>query len=80
MGNQGLGDVKSIEKGAILDVWSTQETRRYVFQPNKMVHDLKSAVQVPQLQAILNGNIDSLIAAYIKSRHKGSSSSNSIYS
>lgn len=68
--NQGLTDVKSIEKGAILDVWSTQETRRYVFQPKKMVHDLKSGVQVPQLQAILNGNIDSLIAAYINSKHK----------
>lgn len=68
--NQGLTDLKSIEKGAILDVWSTQETRRYVFQPKKMVHDLKSGVQVPQLQAILNGNIDSLIAAYINSRHK----------
>ncbi|XP_073305996.1 peptide chain release factor PrfB3, chloroplastic isoform X2 [Primulina huaijiensis] len=68
--NQGLTDVKTIEKGAILDVWSTQETRRYVFQPNKMVHDLKSGIQVPRLQAILNGNIDSLIAAYINSRHK----------
>ncbi|XP_073157250.1 peptide chain release factor PrfB3, chloroplastic isoform X2 [Henckelia pumila] len=68
--NQGLTDVKSIKKGGILDMYWTQETRRYVFQPNKMVHDLKSGIQVPELQAILNGNIDSLIAAYINSRHK----------
>ncbi|KZV18296.1 peptide chain release factor 1, mitochondrial-like [Dorcoceras hygrometricum] len=78
MRNQGSTDVKNITKDAILDVW-TQETRRYVFQPNKMVHDLKSGIQVPELQAILNGNIDSLIAANINSRHKRPSCSSSIY-
>ncbi|KAL0404860.1 UNVERIFIED_CONTAM: Peptide chain release factor PrfB3, chloroplastic [Sesamum radiatum] len=65
--DQGLSSVKSIKKDAIRATWS-QETRKYMLRPSKMVHDLKCGVQLPDVNAVLNGNLDSLIAAHINSR------------
>ncbi|GFP90912.1 peptide chain release factor prfb3 chloroplastic [Phtheirospermum japonicum] len=67
MRDQGISSVQSIEKGVKLDRWS-REARKYVFGPAKMVHDLKSGVQMPDVNGILNGNLDPFIAAHINSR------------
>ncbi|PIN21037.1 Mitochondrial polypeptide chain release factor [Handroanthus impetiginosus] len=67
MRDQGLSSVKSVKKGAKMDPCS-QETRKYVFQPSKMVHDLKSGLQLPDVNDVLNGYLDPLIAAHINSR------------
>lgn len=50
-----------------MDRWS-QETRKYFFQPTKMVCDLKTGIQLSDVNAVLNGNLDPLIAAHINSR------------
>ncbi|KAL2464630.1 Peptide chain release factor PrfB3 [Forsythia ovata] len=65
--DQGVSDVRYIKKDALVEMWS-HETRRYVFQPTKMVVDVKTGTQLPDVNAVLNGNIDSLIAAHINTR------------
>ncbi|KAL3637197.1 hypothetical protein CASFOL_019496 [Castilleja foliolosa] len=71
MRDQGVCSVKSIESGVRLDRWS-REAREYVFGPAKMVHDLKSGVQLPDVNGVLNGNLDPFIAAHINSRQTSS--------
>lgn len=65
--NQGTSDVSNIKKDALVDMWS-HEARRYMFQPTKMVEDVKTGTQYPDVNAVLNGNIDTLIAARINTR------------
>ncbi|KAL1549909.1 peptide chain release factor PrfB3, chloroplastic-like [Salvia divinorum] len=65
--NQGVSGVGSIKKGTATDRWS-RETRKYVLHPPKMVHDLRSGAQFPDVNPILNGNLDPLIAAHVSSR------------
>lgn len=60
--------MESIKKcDEIDDKWS-RETRKYAFRPTKMVHDLRCGAQIPDVNAVLNGNLDPLIAAHISSR------------
>lgn len=64
---QGVTDVNSIKKDAIVNIW-LQETRRYVFKPCKLVHDVKIGIQLPDLNSVLDGNIEPLIAGHINLR------------
>lgn len=65
--DQGISSVENIKKGGGTDQWS-RETRKYFFQPTKIVHDLRSGARFPDVNAVLNGNLDPLIAAHINSR------------
>ncbi|GFY84733.1 peptide chain release factor [Actinidia rufa] len=65
--DQAISDIRSIKKDSTIDVWK-QEARRYMFQPHKLVHDVKTGIQLPDLNSVLNGNIEPLIAASINSR------------
>ncbi|XP_012085956.1 peptide chain release factor PrfB3, chloroplastic isoform X2 [Jatropha curcas] len=62
-----LSDVSSI-KDTIMDVCYA-ETRRYVSHPYKMVQDVKTGIQLPDLNSFLDGNIEPLIGAHIRIRH-----------
>ncbi|ESW17557.1 hypothetical protein PHAVU_007G249100 [Phaseolus vulgaris] len=64
---QGVASIKSIQKDNIVNPWQ-EETRRYVFHPYKLVHDVKTGIQMPDLNYVLDGNIGTLIAAHINSR------------
>ncbi|KAM7260220.1 hypothetical protein ACFE04_015961 [Oxalis oulophora] len=64
---QGATDISSIKKEAIVDVWQ-KETRRYVSQPLKLVEDVQTGFQLPELTSVLDGNIEPFIGAYIKSK------------
>ncbi|PIA48279.1 hypothetical protein AQUCO_01400697v1 [Aquilegia coerulea] len=64
---QGVSDVKNIKTDAILDILR-QETRRYIFHPYKLVHDVKTGIQLPDLNSILDGNIEPVIGAHISTR------------
>uniref|UniRef100_A0A803MJE9 Peptide chain release factor domain-containing protein n=2 Tax=Chenopodium quinoa TaxID=63459 RepID=A0A803MJE9_CHEQI len=68
MSEQGVSDLSSIERDAIVDLWD-QDTRRYMLQPSKLVEDLKTGVQLPDLNSVLDGNINPFIAAYASLRH-----------
>lgn len=73
MRDEGVSDVESIKNGAAVDRWS-RETRKYSFQPTKFVHDLRSGAQFLDVNSVLNGNLDPLIAAHIGSRQCSSTS------
>ncbi|RVW36029.1 Peptide chain release factor PrfB3, chloroplastic [Vitis vinifera] len=64
---QGIPEVGGIKREAIADMWK-QETRRYVFHPNKLVQDVKTDIQLPDLNSVLDGNIEPLIGANISMR------------
>lgn len=61
---QGVSSVSNIKKDAIIDPWE-KETRRYISHPYKLVQDVKTGIQSPDLNSILDGNIEPIIAAYI---------------
>ncbi|KAK7339850.1 hypothetical protein VNO77_20536 [Canavalia gladiata] len=64
---QGVGNIKSIRKDNIVNLWQ-EETRRYVSHPYKLVRDVKTGIEMPDLNYVLDGNIGPLIAAHINSR------------
>ncbi|XP_059292087.1 peptide chain release factor PrfB3, chloroplastic isoform X1 [Lycium ferocissimum] len=67
MREQGVSDLASIISSDISSSWN-QVARRYVFHPNKLVEDVKTGVQLADLTAVLNGNIEPFIGAHINSR------------
>ena len=56
------GEQKRIE-------WGSQ-IRSYVFQPYRMVKDLRTGYEVGNVQAVMDGDIDEFIFAYLKSEIK----------
>ena len=46
------------------------ETRRYVFHPNRLVQDVRTGIQLPDLNSALDGNIEPLIGANISMRQE----------
>ncbi|KAA3454125.1 peptide chain release factor PrfB3, chloroplastic isoform X1 [Gossypium australe] len=64
---QGVSDVSSINTTAMVDMWQ-KETRRYMFHPSKLVRDVKTGLELPDLNSVLDGNIEALIVAHINTR------------
>ncbi|KAF8395755.1 hypothetical protein HHK36_019706 [Tetracentron sinense] len=64
---QGVSNVKNIKRDSSIDMWN-QETRRYIFHPYKLVQDVKTGIQLPNLQSVLDGNIEPFIGAHISIR------------
>lgn len=67
-----MTSVEGIKEGGEMDRWS-RETRKYIFNPTNMVHDLRSGALFPDVNTVLNGNLDPLIAAHISSRQSSTS-------
>ncbi|CAK7342696.1 unnamed protein product [Dovyalis caffra] len=64
---QKVCDVNSIRRDDIVDMWQ-KETRRYVSHPYKVVKDVETGIELPDLNSILDGNINPLIGAHINIR------------
>ncbi|RZC77635.1 hypothetical protein C5167_002164 [Papaver somniferum] len=64
---QRVSSLKSIKRDSVSDILS-QEARRYVFHPYKLVQDVKTGIQLPDLNSVLDGNIEPLIGANISFR------------
>ncbi len=58
-------EAKAIEKKDIS--WGNQ-IRSYVFQPYTMVKDLRTAVETGNVQAVMDGDIDPFIEAFLRQR------------
>lgn len=65
--DQGISDIRTIKNDAITDA-GHQQIRRYMFHPHKLVQDVKTGIQLPDLNSVLDGNIEPLITANINSR------------
>jgi peptide chain release factor 2 len=50
--------------------WGSQ-IRSYVFQPYTMVKDHRSGVEVGNVQAVMDGDLDPFIYGYLEKRAKG---------
>ncbi|XP_048497599.1 peptide chain release factor PrfB3, chloroplastic isoform X2 [Beta vulgaris subsp. vulgaris] len=68
MSEQETNSLSSINKDAIIDLWK-QVTRRYMLQPYKLVEDVKTGIQTPDLNSVLNGNINLFITAHASLGH-----------
>lgn len=64
---QGVTKPSDIRKDEIFNVWQ-KETRRYMSHPYKLVKDVKTGIQLPDLMSVLDGNLEPLIAAHINIR------------
>jgi peptide chain release factor 2 len=60
-----LNDAKSaIEKGKKKIEWGSQ-IRNYVFHPYKLVKDLRTGIETSNVQAVMDGQLDEFIKAYL---------------
>ena len=50
--------------------WGSQ-IRSYVFQPYQMVKDHRTGYEVGQVAAVMDGDLDGFIEAYLKKKCKG---------
>ncbi|KAL5743830.1 hypothetical protein ACOSQ2_026946 [Xanthoceras sorbifolium] len=64
---QGVSSVNCINRDAIIELWH-KETRRYISHPYKLVEDVKTGIQLPDLNSVLDGNIEPIFEAYINMR------------
>jgi len=53
--------------------WGSQ-IRSYVFQPYQLVKDLRTGIEVGQVDAVMDGDLDRFIEAYLKKQRGGHSS------
>lgn len=67
VGEQGVSNVSCIKREAIVNIWQ-KETRRYVSHPYKLVQDVKTGIQLPDFNSVVDGNIKPFIEAHINSR------------
>ncbi|XP_042941417.1 peptide chain release factor PrfB3, chloroplastic isoform X2 [Carya illinoinensis] len=64
---QGVSSVTSIKRDAIVKLWQ-KETRKYVSHPYKLVQDVKTGIELSDLDSVLDGNIEPFIEAHINMR------------
>jgi peptide chain release factor 2 len=62
------------EKGAAQNVGFGSQIRSYVMQPYQMVKDLRTRHETGNVQAVLDGDIDGFIRAYLLHKAQGGSS------
>ncbi|XP_010938642.1 peptide chain release factor PrfB3, chloroplastic isoform X2 [Elaeis guineensis] len=65
--DQGVLEPNKIKRDTVVHEWNL-ETRRYVFHPQKLVQDMRTGIQLPDLNSVLDGNIEQLIRAHINLR------------
>lgn len=62
---QALADFNEI-KGDLVEATFGQQIRNYVFAPYKMVKDNRSRFETAQVQDVMDGDLDGLISAYLR--------------
>lgn len=59
--------MNDIKRDAIVDIWQ-KDTRKYISHPHKLVEDVKTGIQLPDLNSVLDGNLETFIGAHINLR------------
>ena len=65
-----MAEQEKIEAGKKKIEWGSQ-IRSYVFQPYTMVKDHRTGFETGNVQAVMDGEIDGFINAYLKQMNKG---------
>lgn len=60
---------QSIEEGKMKIEWGSQ-IRSYVLHPYKLVNDHRTELKITDAEAVLDGDLDELIKAYLMQQHK----------
>jgi peptide chain release factor 2 len=60
---------QSIEEGKMKIEWGSQ-IRSYVLHPYKMVNDHRTELKITDAEAVLDGEIDELVKAYLMQQSK----------
>jgi peptide chain release factor 2 len=55
-------------RGEKRDIAFGSQIRSYVFHPYRMVKDLRTDVEVGDVDRVMNGDLDGFIEAYLKSK------------
>ncbi|KAJ3676210.1 hypothetical protein LUZ60_003622 [Juncus effusus] len=66
----GISDINEITR-ALVQNELKHVTRYYMFRPQKLVRDLKTGMQIPDLNSVFDGNIEAIIRRNIILRHGG---------
>lgn len=64
----GVSNVKKINR-ALVQNELKHVARYYMFRPQKLVRDLKTGLQLPDINVVLDGDIEPLIRNYVNQRH-----------
>lgn len=64
---QGVSEENTIKNKCAESDWN-DEVRRYMLRPRRMVQDVTTGLQLPDLNSVLDGNIEALIRAHIALR------------
>jgi len=67
---QKLEEKKKSLEGEKTDIGWGYQIRSYVFQPYQMVKDLRTGLEVGNVEAVMDGDIDSFIEEYLRWRAK----------
>ncbi len=65
---QKLEEKKKALEGEKTDIGWGYQIRSYVFQPYQMVKDLRTGIEIGNVEAVLDGDIDEFIVGYLKWR------------
>ncbi|KAF3336772.1 peptide chain release factor 1-like [Carex littledalei] len=66
----GVSDIKEINS-AFVENELKHVTRYYMFRPQNLVRDLKTGLHMPDLNSVLDGDIEPLIRYHVELRHEG---------
>lgn len=65
---QGVSSMDDINVDAIADVVGQKMTRKYMSHPCTLVEDVKTGIQLGDLNSVLDGNLETFIGAHISLR------------
>lgn len=64
---QRVKEIAEIRGDAVEAAWGTQ-IRNYVLHPYKMVKDLRTGEETSEVQAVLDGQLDKFITAFLRAK------------
>ncbi|MCS7030673.1 MAG: peptide chain release factor 2 [Gloeomargarita sp. SKYG116] len=65
MQEQRLQEIAQIRGDAVAATWGNQ-IRNYVFDPYRLVKDVRTKVETPDVEGVLNGDLDLFIQSYLR--------------
>lgn len=65
---QRASEIKQIRGDAVKAEWG-QQIRNYVFHPYKLVKDVRTGYETPDITSVMDGELDPFIKSYLKHKY-----------